>query len=85
MVVEYEKNNKKGQIYNIQQTKGTRIESINASLKATYGYNVGVAYNTFVSDDVKIGDYSYINSNSYIENCEIGKFCSISSGLYISI
>lgn len=69
-------------IFNRQ--KGTRIESINASLKAIYGYNVGIAYNTFVSDDVKIGDYSYINSNSYIENCEIGKFCSISSGVYIS-
>ena len=62
----------------------TRIESINASLKASYGYNVGIAYDTFISDDVKIGDYSYINSNSYIENCEIGKFCSISSGVYIS-
>ncbi|NMB96941.1 MAG: hypothetical protein GYA02_10085 [Clostridiaceae bacterium] len=48
-------------IFNRQ--KGTRIESINASLKATYGYNVGIAYNTFVSDDVKIGDYSYVNSN----------------------
>ena len=62
----------------------TRINSINASLDAKYGLNVGVGRNTVISSDVTIGDYSYINSNSYIENCDIGKFCSISSGVYIS-
>jgi acetyltransferase-like isoleucine patch superfamily enzyme len=62
----------------------TRIKSKYASLKASYGVEVGVAYNSYVESDVTIGDYSYINANSYIENCEIGKFCSISSGVYIS-
>lgn len=69
-------------IYN--KLHGTRINSINASLNASYGVNVGISHNTFVAGDVKIGDYSYINSNSYIENCDIGKLCSISSGVYIS-
>lgn len=62
----------------------TRINSINASLKASYGFNVGVAQDTIVTSDVIIGDYSYINSNSFIENCVIGKFCSISSGVHIA-
>lgn len=62
----------------------TRIHSIYASLDATYGINVGVGYNTIITDNVRLGDYSYVNSNSYIENCDIGKFCSISSGVHIS-
>lgn len=61
----------------------TNISSIRASLKARYGINVSIGENTLVSDNVYIGDYSYINSNSHIENCHIGKFCSISSGVYI--
>ncbi|TCI49918.1 CatB-related O-acetyltransferase [Exiguobacterium sp. SH5S13] len=39
---------------------------------------------TVVKSNVEIGDYSYVNRSSYIENCTIGKFCSISSGVYIS-
>lgn len=31
-----------------------------------------------------IGDYSYVNAGSSLENCDVGKFCSISSGVYIS-
>ncbi|WHY33849.1 CatB-related O-acetyltransferase [Cytobacillus firmus] len=42
-----------------------------------------IADKTVVEDNVIIGDYSYVNSGSYIENCVIGKFCSISSGVYI--
>lgn len=62
----------------------TNIRSVRANLKANYGRNVSVGFNSFVDENVQIGDYSYINSNSYIENCSIGKFCSISSGVYIS-
>lgn len=61
----------------------TRIESSLASVHATYGFDVHIAQDTYVSSDVKIGDYSYVNRGSSIENCEIGKFCSISSGVYI--
>ncbi len=35
---------------------------------------------TIVEPDVSIGDYSYVNKNSSLENCVVGKFCSISSG-----
>lgn len=62
----------------------TNIMSTRASLNAKYGSNVSIGYNTYVEEDVSIGSFTYINSNSYVENCSIGKFCSISSGVYIS-
>ena len=63
---------------------GTEIHSVRASLKADYGKNVRVGYNTVVADDVTIGNYSYVNENSSIENCDIGNYCSISEGVHIS-
>lgn len=60
------------------------ILSAIASSKAKYGRKVLIDVNTYVSDDVEIGDYSYVNRNSSIESCKIGKFCSISSNVYIS-
>ena len=42
-----------------------------------------ISENTYVSNNTEIGDYSYINSNSSIENATIGKYCSISSGVYV--
>ena len=68
-------------VYNVMYS--TDIRSLKANLKAKYGKNVVVDKNTTVGPDVEISDYSYINTNSYIENCKIGKFCSISSGVYI--
>ena len=62
----------------------TNINSTRANLKAKYGKYVRVGNNSYIDKDVIIGDYSYINDNSYIENCTIGKFTSISSGVYIS-
>jgi acetyltransferase-like isoleucine patch superfamily enzyme len=59
------------------------IYSRHANLKAKYGNYVLVSPGTFIYDDVSIGDYSYINSNSYIEHCTIGKYCSISSNVRI--
>ena len=61
----------------------TKIYSVSASTKADYGIGVLISDNTTVIDNVVIGDYSYINRGSYVENCIIGKFCSISSGVYI--
>lgn len=61
----------------------TKLNSIKASLKAQYGLNVVIGENTYIAANVSIGDFTYINSGSYIENCVIGKFCSISSGVYI--
>lgn len=61
----------------------TRIRSTKASLAAKYGVNTMISEGTTVSSDVSIGNYSYVNNNSYLENCHIGNYCSISSGVYI--
>ena len=62
----------------------TSIYSCLASPKAKYAHHVGIAANTIVTEDVEIGKYSYINTNSSAENCKIGNYCSISSGVYIN-
>ncbi len=61
----------------------TKIKSYRASLSAKYGYSVLIDKGTIVEPDVSIGDYSYVNKNSSLENCVVGKFCSISSGVYV--
>lgn len=60
------------------------INSLFASLKASYGLHVSIDKETRIAADVVIGDYTYVNRNSSLENCDIGKFCSISSGVYVS-
>ena len=60
-----------------------KISSSRADLKAHYGKNVIISENVVVTPDVSIGDYSYINRNTSVECCDIGKYCSISSGVYI--
>ena len=60
---------------------GTDIRSIDACLNASYEKGVHIAPRTIVTDDVKIGKYSYVNTASSIENCVIGNYCSISSGV----
>lgn len=62
----------------------THINSIYASLDALYGVCVRVDRGTRVAKDMSIGDYSYVNTGSSLENCDVGKFCSISSGVNIS-
>lgn len=70
-------------IHFFNKVNGIIIKSDHASIHAQYGKNVLVDRGTIVENDVTIGDYSYVNKNSSIENCTIGKFCSISSGVYI--
>lgn len=62
----------------------TIIRSIYANLNAIYGDNVRIDENTYISKDVTIGDYSYVNAGSRLQNCDIGKFCSISSNVNIN-
>ena len=62
---------------------GTNIRSVRASLRASYGKSVSVGSGTIVTDDVSMGNYSYVNINSSIEKCHIGNYCSISSGVWI--
>lgn len=47
------------------------------SKNVKFGKCVIVGKNTIVKNDVKIGDYSYINSGSRIIYADIGRFCSI--------
>lgn len=69
--------------YMFSRSNGVNIHSILASLKASYGKGVLISSGTTITSDVSIGNYSYINSKSSAENCIIGKYCSISSGVYI--
>lgn len=55
-----------------------------ASPKANYGKHVHIGYHSVVTDGCDIGDYSYVNSNSSVEETTIGKYCSISSGVWIN-
>ena len=48
-----------------------------------YGFQTVISEGTLVTSDVVIGNYSYVNKNSSLENCTIGNYCSISSGVYI--
>lgn len=61
----------------------TKICSTKASLSAKYGFQTVISEGTLVTSDVVIGNYSYVNKNSSLENCTIGNYCSISSGVYI--
>lgn len=61
----------------------TSIRSLNASLKASYARNVTIDKTVFVSPDVTIGKYTYVNDDSILENCHIGNYCSISSRVSI--
>ena len=69
--------------YFYNKKNNTCILSIDASLNATYQKNVLISPRTIVTSDVSIGKYSYVNSGSSIENCTIGNYCSISSGVWI--
>ena len=74
---------KKLRLIGYNKKYNTKIHSTKANLNAKYAKGVLISNETTVTRDVTIGEYSYVNSNSYIENCNIGKFCSISSGVYI--
>lgn len=75
---------KKARIHAFNQRHHTKIRSLYASLYAHYGIDVRIDPHTRVASNVTIGDYSYVNQNSALQNCDIGKFCSISSGVNIS-
>ncbi len=61
----------------------TNIRSDDASLKAYYGRGVSIADTVVVTSDVSIGKYTYVNPHSTLENCTVGNYCSISSGVNI--
>lgn len=60
------------------------VKSSRASVHAHYGMAVKVGVGTVIDRDVVIGDYSYVNRDSTVEKCDIGRYCSISSGVRIN-
>lgn len=54
-----------------------------AKISNTVFGNYNVIYNDVLLDSCSIGDHSYIQKRSTIFNTDIGKFCSIASGVSI--
>lgn len=75
---------KKLKIRLFNRRNNTVIRSVFANLKAKYGENVRIDEGTYISDDVTIGDQSYVNGNSRLQHCDVGKYCSISSNVNIN-
>lgn len=75
---------KKLKIRSFNHRNNTVIRSVFANLKAKYGKNVRIDEGTYISDDVTIGDQSYVNGNSRLQHCDVGKYCSISSNVNIN-
>lgn len=69
--------------YRYNKKNHCNINSRFASLNSVYGYRSRIDRGVYVNENCKIGDFTYINKNSSVENAEIGRYCSISSGVYI--
>lgn len=63
--------------------KNTVVKSSKVSIRAVIGTSCLIENGVFVSSDSVIGNFSYVNANSSLENTTIGNFCSISSGVII--
>lgn len=64
--------------------KNIKIDSSSIIYNSDLGCNVFIGRETQMIDS-SIDDFSYINSDSIIKNCKIGKFCSIGMGVKISL
>lgn len=62
----------------------TDIVSNRADLRAKYGVGTSVYYDTVVDRDTEIGSFCVINRDSSVENCTLGNYCSVSSGVWIN-
>jgi len=63
--------------------KNSVIKSSNVSFSSSVGKFCIIEKGVYISKDSCVGDFSYVNAYSSIENSSIGKFCSISSGVII--
>ena len=65
---------------------GVKVSSTNVSIRTKLGRNCSIAAGTEVYGEAILGDYSYISGpGSYVEDAEIGKFCSIARGVTIGV
>ena len=71
-------------LYRMLTLRLKQIRSSRASIHSTYGKNTRIGSGSVVTDDVIIGNYTYINTGSTAEYCTIGSYCSISSGVRIN-
>jgi acetyltransferase-like isoleucine patch superfamily enzyme len=62
---------------------GSILRSKLVSLKANIGRKVIINKNVFIDSHSSIGDFTYINQNCSIEGGNLGKFCSVASGVQI--
>lgn len=69
---------------NIKFWNHNKICSMHICPETKIGHHSTIGKGTYIYKNVRIGDYSYINKNSNIENCTIGNYCSISSNVFIS-
>lgn len=76
---------KKIKIFFYNKRNHTIIRSSLASLKAVYGAYVRIDVGTRVAADVTIGDFSYVNHDSSLQHCDVGKYCSISANVNIGL
>ncbi len=66
--------------------ENTYIESIYVNRKTLLGIEVLVRRGSRIGRGVRIGDYSYISGpNTFIENTDIGKYCSIALDVKIGL
>ena len=63
---------------------GICSRSTHISVHAKYGKYVRIGKDVHITEDVELGDSSYVNRNSTLENCQVGKYCSISEGVRIN-
>jgi acetyltransferase-like isoleucine patch superfamily enzyme len=65
------------------QRSGAVIRSSQVSLSARLGQRVRIGPDVFFDGASRIGDCSYVNQYSSVENASIGRFCSIARGVMI--
>lgn len=62
---------------------GSAVRSFGVALGAQLGQRVIVEHEVVVDAASRLGDYSYVNQHSSVENATIGRFCSIARGVMI--
>lgn len=71
-------------LYILNRKNNLKTKSKKISYKAKYGKHNVIGKNVYIDESVQIGDFTYINQNTSLENCIVGKYCSISEGVKIN-
>lgn len=65
------------------KNKNLKIKSVNIPIKSVFGHSNTIESGVYIDGLFEIGDFSYINKNTFLSNVKIGKFTSISSNCSI--